>query len=86
MPLFPAVFVLGHAKVYIHPSDSGNIVFYIETSVNKALCLASTLDIPNVQPNDGYIQFWGYLNNPQFGHQNYVIKNLILFDDVFNIL
>ena len=67
MPLFLAVFVLGHTRVHIYPSNGGNVVFYIETSINKALCLASTLNIPNVQLNNGHIWFWGYLDNLWFG-------------------
>ena len=63
MPPFPAVFALGHAKVYIHPSDCGDVIFYIETSINKVLYLVSTLNTPNVQPNDGYVWFWRYLDN-----------------------
>jgi len=55
MPPFPVVFALEHTRVYIHPSDCSDVVSYIETSVNKVLCLASTLDIPNIQPNDGYV-------------------------------
>jgi len=45
---YPAFFALGHAWVHICLSNNGNVVSYIETSVNKALYLASTLDIPNV--------------------------------------
>lgn len=86
MPLFPAVFVLRHIRVHIYPSDGGNVVSYIETSVNKTLCLAPIVNIPNVQPNNGYIQFWEYLDNMWFRYQGNVIKNLILFDDIFNIL
>jgi len=63
---FSVVFALGHARVHIHSSDGDDVVSYIETSVNKALCLAPTLDIPNIQPNNGHVQFWGYLNNTQF--------------------
>jgi len=63
MLLFPAVFTLRHTRVHICPSNSGNVVSYIETFVNKALCLALTLDIPNIQPNNSYVWFWEYLDN-----------------------
>ena len=55
MPPFLTIFALEHTWVHIHPSDGGNVVSYIKTSVDKALSLASTLDILNVQLDDGHI-------------------------------
>jgi len=70
--------------VYIYPSDSGNIVSYIETSVNKTFCLTSTLNILDVWPDYSYIWLWEDLDNTRFWGQNNIIKDVILFDNVFN--
>ena len=83
---FPAIFALEHIWVYIYLSNSSNVVFYIKTFVNKTLSLASTLNIPNVQPDNGHIQFWEYFDNMWLWCQNDIIKNLILFDNIFNNL
>jgi len=52
---FLAIFTLQNNRVHVSFSDSNNIPFYIEVSIDKAFGLAPTLNIPNVYPNDRYI-------------------------------
>jgi len=52
MPLFPTIFTLWNARVYVSSSYGSNISFYIETLINQTLGFAPALDIPNVNPND----------------------------------
>jgi len=52
---FPPILTLEHARVHVHPSDGSDIIPYIEAPINKTLCLTSTLDIPDVQPDNHYI-------------------------------
>ena len=42
----PAVFALRDTKVYVCTSDSGNIAFYIEVSVNQFFYFTTTLLLP----------------------------------------
>ena len=81
---FPTVFTLEHSWVHIYFFNSGDIVSYIEILVNKAFCLATTLNIPNIQLNNGHIWPRGYLNDMWFRYEHDIVKNLVLFDNVFD--
>ena len=48
----PAILTLRDTKVYIGFSNSRNKSSYIETPVNKTFSLTSTLNIPDVNPNN----------------------------------
>jgi len=50
--LFSTIFTLWNAGVHVSSSYSGDISSYIETSINKTLGFATTLDISNVNPNN----------------------------------
>jgi len=43
----PAVFALGHAWVYVGPSNSSDIPANVKAPIDEALSFASTLVIPN---------------------------------------
>ena len=85
MFLFPTIFTLWNTKVHVSSSNSGNILSYIKVLIDKALGLAPTLGIPNVNPNDRHIWLWRNFNNSQFWSKNNIVKNLVLFDDILYI-
>ena len=41
--LFPAVFILRNARVYVYSFNYGNITFYIKIPVNKAFSISTIL-------------------------------------------
>ena len=86
IPLFPAILTLGHTGIYVHPSDGGNVVSYVETSIYETFCLTSTLNISDVQPDYSHIQLQRDLDNIRFWGQNNIIENVVLFNDVFNYI
>ena len=45
-----------HLNLYL-PTNSGYMASNIEGSVNKFFSVVTTLNIPNVQPNDYHIRF-----------------------------
>jgi len=51
----PTILVLENAQIYIGISDGGNKASYIKASVDKSLCLTTTLDIPDIDLYDCYI-------------------------------
>lgn len=59
----PAVFALRDTRIYICTSDSSNVAFYIEVPINQLLHFLTTLNIPNVYPDDGHIQFGRNFDN-----------------------
>lgn len=83
--LFPTVFVLKYSQVHICSLDDGNIVSYIETSINEASCLATTLKVPNIQLHNGHVRLRRNLDNIWFRYEHNIVKDLVLFDNVFNV-
>ena len=63
-----------------------NKASYIESSVDKAFGLGSTLSVPYVNPNDGYVQFGGYFDDPRFRYQNNIVKDMIAFQNSFDVI
>jgi len=59
----PAVLILRDAWVHVGTLDSSDVVFYVETSVNEFFSLTTTLDIPYVDSDNGYVQSGRYLDD-----------------------
>ena len=55
MTLFLAIFVLEDTQIHVSISDSDNIATNIKTFIDEAFCFTSTLNIPNINPNDRHI-------------------------------
>jgi len=52
---FPVVLTLQHARVYVYTSNSSNEVFYVESPVDEAFSLCTTLYIPYVNLDNEYV-------------------------------
>jgi len=65
MTLLPTIFTLQDPRIHIRTSNSGNISFNIEVSIDKALSLHSTLYIPNVYLYDEHVWFWQNLDDSE---------------------
>jgi len=61
--LFPAILTLQYSRIYICISNYGNIPFYIEIPVNETFYVITTLNVPNIQPYNGYVIFWRDFDN-----------------------
>ena len=75
----PAIFALRYARVYSCSPDSSDVVAYIKISVDEKFSVMAALNIPNVDPDYGYIRLGGYFDNSQLGREGNVIKNVVLF-------
>ena len=82
----PAVLALGDAWVHIGSMNGCDISSYIKAPVDEIFSLTATLNVPNVNSNDRHIRFGWDFNNSQFRCENYVIKDLVLLNDTFNII
>jgi len=58
-----AVLVLRDTWVHVGTSDSGDVVSYVEASVNESFSLTAALDILYVGPDNSHIQSGRYLDN-----------------------
>jgi len=59
----PAVFALEDTRIHICTSNSSDVAFYIEASINQLLHFLTTLNILNVYPDDGHIWFGRKFDN-----------------------
>ena len=66
--VFPllAVFVSRDIEIYICTSDSYDVASNVEVSIDQLFCFLTTLNIPNIHPNNGYIQFGKNFDNAWF--------------------
>ena len=55
MSPLPAVLALEDTRVYVYTSNSSDVAFYIKASVDQSFCLTTTLDIPDIYLNNGYV-------------------------------
>jgi len=64
--------------------NSHDVAFYIKASVDRAFRLAPALDIPDVQPNNGHIQFRKYLDDFWPKSNSNVVEDVIILDNCSN--
>jgi len=66
--VFPllAVFVLRDIEIYICTSNSYDVASNIEVPIDQLFYFLTTLNIPNIYPNNGYIQFGKNFDNVWF--------------------
>ena len=62
MTLFPAILALRYSRVHIGTSNHSNVASYIEASVDEFFGITTTLDIPYIKLDDGYVRFERDLN------------------------
>ena len=65
---FPAILALRNSRVHVHTTNSGDVIAYVEAPVDEKFSIFTTLDIPDVNPNDGHIGLGRDFNNSWFGH------------------
>jgi len=63
MSSLPAILTLRNAWDYISTPNSGNVAFYVKTSVNSFFSLTATLDILYIDPNNSHVQSGEYLDD-----------------------
>jgi len=51
----PTIFTLRNSRVHGSSPDCGDIITYIEASVDKEFSITSALYIPNVNPDNGHV-------------------------------
>ena len=85
MTLFPAVFALRNTGVHICSPNCSDIVANVKAPIDKHFSVKSTLDIPNINPNNSHVRFWRYFNNSWFWRKRNIIKNMILFEYSFDV-
>jgi len=84
VPLFPVVFALKYSQVYVHLSNSHDVAFYVEASVDETFSLASTLGVPDVYLDDSHVHFRRYLDNSWPRDNSNIIEDVIIINDCFN--
>lgn len=86
MSPFPAVLVLGDARIYVYTSDSCNVASNAEASVDEILYFGTTLKIPNVNSNNSHIRFRRGFNNLRIWDKYSIIENISCLKSSFNYI
>ena len=76
---FPTVFTLRYIQIHVSTLNSSNVLANIEALVNESFSFATALNIPNIYPDNGYVQLRQDLDDSWFGCQIDVVKDLVLF-------
>ena len=66
MSPLPAVLALRNSRIHVYASNCHNVVTYIEASINEHFSVFTTLDIPDVDPDYGHVQFGRDFDNSRF--------------------
>jgi len=53
----PAILVLENTKVHVCAFNSYDITTDVEAPINECFSIQAILEIPNINPNDYYVQF-----------------------------
>jgi len=81
MLLLPTVLALRNSYIYICLLNHRNVASYIEVSIYEAISLAFALNIPDVQPDNGHVQFRRYLDNFWPGDSSNIVEDVIVLDN-----
>ena len=82
-----AILALRDTRIHIGTLNGSNILSnIIEASIGETFSLTSVLDVLNVKPYDWHVRFGQYFDYTWFWGEDNVIKDLILFNDSFNIV
>jgi len=81
----PAILALGNSQIHVRTSNCGDVIAHIEAPVNKKFSVFSTLNIPDVKPNNGHIRLRRDFNNSRFRREGDVVENMILLEDGFDV-
>ena len=86
MILLPTILILRNPQVHVGFPYSSNNTSNVKTSVNDLFCICAILDIPDIDPYNSYIRLGRYFNNVWFRCKDYVVENVVILEDAFNII
>ena len=76
---FPTVFTLRYTQIHVSTPNSSDVLADIEALVNESFSFVTTLNIPNIYPNNGHVRLRQDLDDSWFGCQINIVKDLVLF-------
>ena len=82
---FSAIFALQNSRVHVSSSNCCNIPSNVEGMVDEAFSSATTLNIPNINPDDWHVGFGWHFDNLWFGSESNVVEDLVLLYDSFDV-
>jgi len=76
---------LGNARIHVRSPDGCDVVANVEAPVNKQFSVMTTLYVPYIYPDDGHVRLWRDFDYSWSGCKRNIVKDVILFEDGFNI-
>ena len=86
MSPLPTVLALWNIWVHVCSTNCCNKAFNIEPLIYDFFSIWPTLGVPYINLDDGYVGFWGYLNDLWFRCENNIIEQVIVLEYVFDII
>ena len=86
MFLFPTIFALRYSWIHIGFMNCSNVTSNIEAMIDKFSCFFTVLNVPNIKPYDGHVQFGGDLDNSWPRHDHNIIEYVIILNYILNIV
>jgi len=77
MTPLPTVFILNNIWVHVSTINGSDMASNVEASIDKTFCFGTTLNVSDVELNDGHIQFRRYLNNFRPRCKNNIVKDVV---------
>ena len=86
MTPLPAIPALRNPQVYIGFPYSSDNTPNIETSVNDFFYICAILGIPDIDLYNSHVRLGRYFDNVRFRYKDYIIENIVILEDAFNII
>jgi len=86
MTPLPTILALRDTWVHVGSPHHHNDISYIEPSIDDFPGIGASLGVPYVNPNYRHVGLGGNFNNTQFRSKNYIIEDIVVFENMFNVL
>ena len=84
--LFPTILALWNFWIHVGSSDSSDKASYIEVSVDDFFCVSTTLRVPDIDPDDGHVEFGRNLDDMRSRSEDNVIEDVVAPENAFDII
>ena len=78
------VLTLRDSRVHICALYSGDIISYVEVTIDNRFHFGPILWVPDVNPDYSWVGFGEFLDNLRLRYKNNIIKDVSFFDYFFN--
>jgi len=86
MTPLPTILALRNIWVHVGSPHHCNDISYVEFSIDDFPGIGASLGVPHVNPNYCHVGLGRNFDKLQFRSENYVVEDMVVFEDMFNVL